>query len=391
MKTKGKNFKAILTLGLLPFVATAAVSAQQWMTDSTPIKADQQFEASVEKSFVSHRMHKIALNRLGSIEGRVANLNPVTRAVEGMANMQVFFIQDGKVVSETTTRQDGSFLADGLTEGAFSFVATGEQGFAAYGVKVVAEGTVGANNVMEAATVSPSLDAVKSILSQELPKRVSDLIAEASDSASDRSIGANRVRLENGTLKGSLNLVQNVSVEGTKITLISDEQVVAEYVVSKDGSFSFSNLESGVYQFIATGSAGFAAISFEAIDAANLTDTDEIAVAVAPVVSDSDYLDVTLAAAQDGMFAGDAMAFGGGGDGFGDRFGFGGGFGGACGACGGGGLLGGGGLGGGGLGLGGGGLFGGGIGGIGLLGGIAAAIAIPVATSGSRDPASPAQ
>jgi len=389
MKKQGKNLQAIVTLALLPLVATAAVSAQQWISDNTPIGVASDNVAIEAKTFLSHRMHKIALNRAGAVEGRVANINPATQEVEGLANLKVFFIDSGQVIQEATTAHDGSFIIEGLMEGAYSFVASGSDGFAAYGVRVVAEGTAGASNVMEAATVSPELSVVKQILNQQLPRRVTQEILAAIDTDSDRAVGANRVRLTNGTLKGRVTPIKGDSVEGTVVHLLHDNQEVAQLIVGSDGTFMVDDLTAGVYQFVASGAAGFAAVSFVAIDAPALSDTDEIQVAAARMISDSEYFDVSLAAAQDAMFASDSISFGGGDGGFGmgNAFGFGGSVGGACGACndcGGGRMLGGGGFGGGGLFSG-----GGGLGRLLVLGGLAGGVVAIATSGGSPPPASP--
>jgi hypothetical protein len=390
MKKQGKSLKSMVTLALLPFVATAAVSAQQWMTDNAPIGVAN-VEAMVEaKTFISHRMHTIALNRMGAVEGRVANIDPATQEVKGISNLKVFFIDNGLVVKEAITGRDGVFVVEGLMEGSYSFVASGSDGFAAYGVRVVAEGFEGASNIMEAATVSPELSVVKQMLAEQLPQQVTEEIIAAIDTDADRSVGANRVRLINGTLQGRVTPIKGESAEGTVVHLLKNNEQLAELIVQKDGSFVVEDLVAGVYQFVATGSAGFAAVSFVAIDAAGMGDSDEMPVAATRLISDSEYFDVSLAAAQDAVFASDSIAFGGGDSGFGiaDSFGFGGSSCSACTACndcgGRRGLLGRGGFGGPGGGLLG---SGGSLGSLLAIGGLAGGI-VGIASSGDRPPAS---
>lgn len=390
MKKQARNLKSMVTLALLPFVATAAVSAQQWMTDSAPIGVENA-EAMVEaKTFISHRMHTIALNRMGAVEGRVANIDPATQEVKGISNLKVFFIDNGQVIKEAMTGRDGIFTVEGLTEGSYSFVASGSDGFAAYGVRVVAEGSADASNVMEAATVSPELSLVKQMLAEQLPHQVTEQIIAAAETDSDRSVGANRVRLIDGTLKGRVTPIKGESAEGTVVHLLRNNEEVAQLVVGQDGSFVVENMVAGVYQFVANGTSGFAAISFVAIDAAGMSDSDELPVTAARMISDSEYFDVSLAAAQDAVFASDSITFGGGDSGFGiaDSFAYGGSSCSACTACndcgGSRGLLGRGGFGGSGGLLGSGGSFGSLL----ALGGLAGGI-VGISTSGDRPPASP--
>jgi hypothetical protein len=139
MKTQFQKLRTIALLAVLPLVATAAASAQQWMTDNSPLSTDGTTLVSTVKPGLSGRMHTIALNRAGAVEGRVAAIDVNTKELQGLAGLKVFFVRDGKVAQQTTTSTDGSFVVEGLAEGGYSFVATGDAGFVAYGVHVVAE------------------------------------------------------------------------------------------------------------------------------------------------------------------------------------------------------------------------------------------------------------
>jgi hypothetical protein len=383
MKTQFQRFRTVALLAVLPLVATAAASAQQWMTDNSPINAEATL-VSTAKPLATGRMHTVALNRAGAIEGRVAAIDRETKELQGLGGLKVFFVKDGKVAQQSMTSTDGSFVVEGLTEGAYSFVATGDQGFVAYGVQVVAEGKGTGSNIMEAGAVSRSVEVVKQVLGKQLPKEVANEIAKAGRSFNGQLVGTNRVQLEGKKLKGRLTALVGAleSVQGTVVRLFRDGQQVAEVIADANGEFTLEGIEAGVYEFVATGLAGFAAISFEAVDLA-LADSDDMAVALQDDMVDSGYLDVGLAAQVDAGFVSDSVAYTGGdymayGDSLGcagNDFGCGGAVGGSCGSCGGG--------------VGGGrGLFGGsGLGRLLLLG---AAIAIPLAVSNPGD-ASPNQ
>ncbi len=375
MKKEFKGFRAFALLAVLPLVATAAASAQQWMTENSPIGSAPTLAAATTKAAPSQRMHTIALNQSGAVEGRVAAFDRATNELGGLKSQRVFFVKDGVVANETMTAADGSFVIDGLAEGTYSFVATGDAGFAAYGVQVVAEGKSNGNNIMEAAAVSPDTSLIQGILADQLPAQVSAAIEASAETFEGILAGSNRVQLQNKQLKGRLTALigGNDLLEGTTVHLIQNGKEVAEVVVDNAGDFVVSNLESGVYEFIASGKAGFAAVSFEAVEVAAV-DTDEMAVSLQEY-ADSDMLEVGLAGFQDFGVVSDAVTYGGGdfsgGCGLecaGDNFACGGAMGGSCGACGGG--------------------SGGGIGGR-LLGGrgfgrfllLGAAVAIPLAVS----------
>jgi hypothetical protein len=310
MKNDLKKFRTIAILAVLPLVATAAASAQQWMTVSSPIGA---VAVKATKLATSGRMHTIALNRGGTVEGRVAAIESNTREFQGLDDLTVFFLQNGKIARQTKTSIDGSFVVEGLVEGTYSFVATGDAGFVAYGVQVVADGAGTESNIMEAGVVSPNLSLVKELLGQQVPQQVSDAVAASEKQFNGKLIGANRVQLDGKNLKGRLTALigGSESVEGTKVALYKDGVSVAEIIADDSGEFTIENVEPGIYEFVANGSAGFAAISFEAINALD-ADSDEMAVSLQEPMLDSGYLNVGLAAQADGGVVSDSMTYSGG-------------------------------------------------------------------------------
>ena len=329
-----------LVLFALPLMATAAATAHQLMVDSSPISLNVQTPAAVDSAIGLARVHTVALNRNGSVEGRIASIDNGTN--EGLSELKVFFVSNGEVVSETATLSDGSFVAQSVPEGAYSFIATGKNGFAAYGVRVVSDATGKLDNVMQAAAVSPNMDSVKQIIKDKLPSEVTDEILSTVVS-DERVVGANRVILKEGQLQDSVvALLGEENTQGTYVHIIQDNKQVAEVQADASGSFMVSDLEPGVYDFVAAGPSGFAAVSFEAVqdeatvlsegDVADLADTDELPVSIEPglvepgfVVADpityqdailadipydagySDSLDVCLTCQQDAGFVSDQV------------------------------------------------------------------------------------
>ena len=307
MNNNWMNSRMIGLLFALPMIATAAASAQHFAADSAPLLGDAVATANVS-GFTSDRVHTISLNRAGEVEGRIASFGDDNAQVEGLADLKIFFVRDGEIADETKTAKDGTFAVDGLSEGIYSFVATGETGFAAYGVRVIGFEDASKVNVMEAAAVSPNFSAVKSILKKNLPTDVAnEIIAVSRDSkVVDRVVGANRVRLNDGQLVGHvMPMLGDVSiVEGTQIHIIQDDQQVAQVEVGKQGSFMVPDLEPGVYDFVAAGPSGFAAVSFQAVDA-------EVGAISESVLGDSDEIPVAIpAAAQGSGTSGSGTSFG---------------------------------------------------------------------------------
>ena len=272
MKTNWNLLKAGALLFALPLMATAAVSASQWVNDTAPIDLNVEV-AEIETSIGVARAHAVSLNSSGAIEGRVAAMN--TDGTQGIADLTVYFLSNGKVVQETATSSDGSFRVEGLSEGNYSFVATGENGFAAYGIKVVGE-TVGVDNVMEAAAVAPGVDAVKQILDSNVSVEVAKTSSDANNQV---VVGANRVNLVDGKLVGTVRSLDNISVDGTLVHILSGDKQVAKVETDADGNFSVTDMKPGVYSFVSTGPSGYAAVSFEAVNET----IKEIPVAFSPV------------------------------------------------------------------------------------------------------------
>lgn len=276
MKSNWNLLKAGAILFALPLMATAAVSASQWVNDTAPIDLNVEV-AQIESSIGVTRVHEVALNSSGAIEGRVASMD--AQGTEGIADLSVYFMSNGKVVQETVTSSDGSFRVEGLSEGNYSFVASGENGFAAYGVKVVGE-TAGIDNVMEASAVAPGVEAVRQILDNNLSEEVAEVATSSEDAA---VVGANRVNLVDGKLVGTVRSLNNVSVEGTLVHILSGDKQIAKVETDENGSFSIADFTPGIYSFVSTGPSGFAAVSFEAV---NETTTDvEIPVAFSPAAA----------------------------------------------------------------------------------------------------------
>jgi hypothetical protein len=312
MKNQWKSIKLGMMLFALPLVATAAASAHQWMSETSPISISVQ-SAATEDAISSNRVHTVAMNSNGVIEGRLAAINADTNQTQGLADLKVYFVKDGEVVKETTTVEDGTFAIGDIAEGAYSFIATGKNGFAAYGVQVITDTTGKFDNTMEAAAVSPKFATVKNILTEKLPKQVADEIS-SSETVATKVVGSNRIRLNNGSLEGHVfPIVGKVSsVKGTYVHILRDDKQVAEVQADETGSFMVSDLEPGIYDFVAAGPSGFAAVSFEAVqDAESVIDTEIPAGSVEDLV-DSEEVPVSIdpvAAVEPGMIMADPIAY----------------------------------------------------------------------------------
>jgi hypothetical protein len=257
----------------------------------------------------------------------------------------------------------------------YSFVAASEWSLATCGVKVIAgEGNV--ESYIEIASITPNVEAVKQIIEDEMPDSFAEVAGDASSADNSSVVGSNRVELDGDILRGKiLSLTRKDLADGVKAHLLRANSVVTELDVKSDGTFEISGIDPGVYDLVAVGKSGVAAVSFEAVGS-----IDESSTEAYTALQDNLFSNFIVALAPAPQFSG---AFGGTGavvygsspaQFVGDNLGGGIAAGGACGSCGDfGGCCGG---------AAGGGFATGGIGRWLLIPAIAAGIAIPLAVSG---------
>lgn len=266
MKDIFSIFRLALTLFALPIVATAAVSAHQYMNEAQPIEATSVIAKPAKtKSLLSgtFRNHSVAIDQDGVVRGRIGNA-AAAEGMIGLGDMKVFFLKDGEIAYQSYTAADGSFEVAGLEEGNYSFVATGDQGFAAFGVNLSRGLEMATNNLIEVATISPSFRGLAKILEGKLPGSVVDSIF-ASSQPGEPITGSNRVQIIDGKVNGVLANSSVKEGQDAKVHLIKQSEKVGEAQVDENGMFTFEDVEPGVYEFVAAGSEGIAALGFEAV------------------------------------------------------------------------------------------------------------------------------
>ena len=269
-----KNSWKLLKLGVyvfaLPLVATAAASAHQWMTVNTAIATVPTIPVAVVSTaparMTAVRNHTITLNEEGEVQGRVASINHKTKVPTGLSEVTVYFAQNGRVVQKAYTNEDGTFVAKGLTEGVYSFVAGNDVSFATCGVRVV-KGDNEKENYIEIASISPNVEAVQELIKKAVPEMVrQDMVAQR-DGKVDVA-GSNRVELDGDTLKGRIvSLTSDKLNSGTTAHLFKGNEKVSEFEISTDGTFEVAGVTPGVHDIVVIGKDGMAAVSFEAVGA----------------------------------------------------------------------------------------------------------------------------
>lgn len=316
MKEFYSVFRLALAVIVLPLFATAAVSSHSYFTENQPslvgegpmagIVASKKAPSLLAGTF---RNHTVAIGADGVVRGRVGKAISDQDA-SGVSNLKVFFIRDGKIAYQGYSAEDGSFQAAGLEPGAYSFVATGSKGFAAFGVRLADSHTSETNNIIEVAPISPEFDRVVSILGHDLGLPA-EVLAEMSfvDNGSVPAPGSNLVSVRNGVLVGNVNSLAEASAPGeTKVHLLKDKELVGSMVVENNGSFRFDGIEPGVYEFVSKGPEGISALSFEAIDQDSVVvDGGEMIVAQGNHISPA--LDVTSTVPGDQHIVGEQLGY----------------------------------------------------------------------------------
>ncbi len=264
MNNQWKKMRLGLALFALPFVASA--SAQEW---DAPMASSEPAAAATETYLEGSRSHEVTLNRVGQLEGRITSGDQT-------GELNVYFVRDGKIVTRTTTQDGGYFIANNVSEGNYSFIATGRGGFVAYGVQVHAYDQATGVNAIEAATVSSGFSGIQRILKNSVPSQIAAEIrgVEQRDGAAEPFAGSNIVKLVDGRLNGQVASVDlnRQPVYGTEVYIIQNDREIARTTADARGNFDVPNLESGIYDFIAAGSNGIAAIRFQAVDSESALD-----------------------------------------------------------------------------------------------------------------------
>ena len=257
----------------LTFVATASVSAQQWISGNnqqpspyssvvTTNISDMPAEASSQQ-----QGYTITLNQNGDLQGQIDS-NAFHRPIS--SNLKVYLLRNGEIAYQTQTDLAGRFELQRVDQGPYSFVVTAPTGFAAYGVYVRGntDGRYNAN-VMEAAIVSPQITGIERVLQENLPAQIAGEIMQAAQQNVQPAAanGLKKIRLINGQLHGQITSLsmQGRQVPGTIVNVIQNGMRVADVEVDAQGNFKVPDLEPGAYDFIAVGYKGIAAIRFEAI------------------------------------------------------------------------------------------------------------------------------
>jgi hypothetical protein len=269
MKTQLRKIGLGLMLAVMPAMAGSS-AAQQWAPQNgvSASFGDVATQVSAPATIQPQATNTVSVGQNGMLTGQVASIDATTKTAAGLNGLNVFFVRDGQVVKQTTTQTDGSFQIQGMQEGAYSFIAAGKTGFAAYGVYVTSQPNNSAPNLLEATTASTNYSGIQQLLQSNVPAEVRQSVASAVQAQSGESIQQTKqIRLVNNRLSGQINSLfgQSQIGNGVQVQLIKNNQPIAQVQTNAYGQFSIPDVEPGVYDFVAAASNGFAAGRFGAV------------------------------------------------------------------------------------------------------------------------------
>lgn len=212
---------------------------------------------------------------------------------------KVSLLADKGSVIETDVNSSGKFELSGVAPGVYTLSYVAEDAFAAYAIHVVAprqDRSFAKSLVVTASALDPQR--ARTTIARYQPARVDLLSPVEYNDAPATLLPPTREQARYQVARNSTGgvdgrLIRAGSVEGglapaagVNVLIIQDEVLVGQAISAADGMFQIAGLAPGQYDMIASGTAGFAALGFEVIDA------------VEPLAQESDNNPFRLASAQ---------------------------------------------------------------------------------------------
>jgi len=277
LKFRGLSASAglgVLSLGLYSFVpceSVRAVEAEYTLVDSDPSEV---VGRPLNDLFSRQWVRSDASGRVNGTLTQLTDTKSIP--VEGLP---VALIKDGKVAYVATSDVDGNFTYNDVEPGLYSLVSRTNQSIAAFAVQVLdSKAAEHLPNNIDVRIIRSGGEKIKEIVrSQTVPTSLtrfdSSVAAPADPIASNRRFAnTSAVRLDaEGKLQGQLARSgmsgTDSKLTGMSVYVLKDGVEVARSEVDANGHFGINGLSEGIYGFIAAGSNGFVATSFQLLDA----------------------------------------------------------------------------------------------------------------------------
>jgi len=283
---------------------------------------------SVNSADAALAASSIELSADGTLNGRLSGIETLTGELTAAADIQVSVISVDGTVHEGVTSEDGTFEIAGLNAGAYTVLAAGPLGNLSYGIRLMTGyDAVAATSAY--VTVSKTLDlqldsalapmrdnaALNRILESTEVQPVDSIMMDDAQVSRKDHVSAETLRTstamsggthvghdqlvlnDDGSLDGRVSLLdpttgQLAKVNDLQVHFIVDNTVVARTRVRPDGTFTQHNLVPDIYTMVVAGSDAAAYIGVDIIGG------------LASQQQNSKYLPTAARAAQQGTTIG---------------------------------------------------------------------------------------
>lgn len=252
--------------------------------------------------------HWISTNDDGNLEGRISAIELSDLTSMPIEKLDVALLKKGEKIRIATTDNDGRFTLQTVSPGVYTLVASGQNGFLAYGVNVLPnlkafdvldqktelqrnelkrayyvsvfnlpqDAVVEETLQIDAAAVPPEFTTLQRICRNYLPTTAELTVeldrddAKAIGKATSIRSGFQHTLTADGKLEGKIQPIatsdgQSAKLSDMNIFLIQYDVEAARVAVEESGRFTIEDVEPGVYSLVAAGKDGFAALSLELI------------------------------------------------------------------------------------------------------------------------------
>jgi len=218
----------------------------------------------------------VRLGDEGQVEGQLVDLTVAEK--RPLAGVPVVLVRDGQIVQAVQAGNDGAFRFENVEPGHYSLVSRTNESFAAFSLQVLSqEAGKHLSTAVEVRPIRSAGERIQEIVrAQVVPPfltRLDGMVEVQGDPlASERRFAnSHLVKLdEQGKLHGQLAKpglpAASSQTEGMSVFVLKEGVEVARVEADAEGRFVIAGLSEGVYGFIAAGSGGVAATSFQVID-----------------------------------------------------------------------------------------------------------------------------
>jgi hypothetical protein len=241
--------------------------------------ADESVRAVIEKTSSNTYLDQlfsqqwVRLNQDNSVSGNLVQLSSSDKTA--VSGLPVALVRKGEVAYRAIADESGKFQFENVEKGSYSLVTRTNETIAAFSIQVLDSANTHLPSEVEVRVVRPAGLKVKEILlSQTLPKYAVPVgnapVVSKDPLGHSRSFSESYVvkAESNGDFLGQLgSFGSNQDFSDMQIYILKDGEEVGKTRVGKDGKFRVKGLAPDVYGFIAAGDSGFAATSFQLINA----------------------------------------------------------------------------------------------------------------------------